>query len=547
MNNVGDIGLGLQLDGKGYKKQIKQFGDYGSNQLQSSFSSTFKSIGKLAVAAFSIKAITDFSASCLKLGSDLTEVQNVVDVAFPAMNSQVNDFAKNAITQFGLSETIAKRYAGTFGAMSKAFGFTEQASADMAMELTGLAGDVASFYNLSPDEAYTKLKSVFTGETESLKDLGVVMTQSALDQYALAKGYAKTTAQMSEQEKVELRMGFVTKQLSTASGDFMRTQDSWANQTRVLTLQWESFKASIGKGLIALFAPIVKGVNWVLSNLQPLADSFASLMEMLTGTKSSSGGALATTAGEITSATEGTDTLSEGLTGAGKSGEKAAKKINKAFAKVDTINKLSFDTGDSDPVESGTGGISNGSVASAVNFPEAGKQGTAFQGVLDGLISEFKRLSDIFKFGFEIGFGESAQGIERIKIGLSSIGTSIVSIFTDPKVMGAALSWIEYTTFALGSFVGSVASIGVSIGELFVGSIAKYLETNTKFIKDRLISIFDISKDSNIILGAFYAVIADIAGIFTSPQAINTGSDFIRIIYNSMMLQVDGFLRVPIQ
>lgn len=104
--------------------------------------------------------------------------------------------------------------------MAKAFGFSEKQAYDMGTTLTGLAGDVASFYNLSQDEAYTKLKSVFTGETESLKDLGVVMTQTALDSYAMANGFGKTTSAMTEAEKVALRYQFVQDQLSAAQGDF---------------------------------------------------------------------------------------------------------------------------------------------------------------------------------------------------------------------------------------------------------------------------------------------------------------------------------------
>ena len=108
----------------------------------------------------------------MELGSDLAEVQNVVDVTFTTMSDKVNEFAKNAMTSAGLSETMAKQYVGTFGAMSKSFGFSESQAYDMSTALTQLTGDVASFYNISQDLAYIKLKSVFTGETETLKDLG---------------------------------------------------------------------------------------------------------------------------------------------------------------------------------------------------------------------------------------------------------------------------------------------------------------------------------------------------------------------------------------
>ena len=157
-DSAGQIGLDLSSINR-FDRQLK------------GIQSTAKKAGAAIAAAFAVKKLVDFSAQCIKLGSDLQEVQNVVDVTFPSMSKQVNEFAKNAISQFGLSETMAKRFTGTFGAMAKSFGFNEQAAYEMSTALTGLAGDVASFYNISQDEAYTKLKSVFTGETESLKDL----------------------------------------------------------------------------------------------------------------------------------------------------------------------------------------------------------------------------------------------------------------------------------------------------------------------------------------------------------------------------------------
>ena len=176
-NSVGQIGLDLVVNQGQFNKQM------------AGIQGLAKKAGIALAAAFSVKKLVEFGAQCIELGSDLQEVQNVVDVTFPRMGSQVDAFAKEAAASFGLSETMAKRFTGTFGAMAKAFGFSEKAAYEMSTTLTGLAGDVASFYNISQDEAYTKLKSVFSGETETLKDLGVVMTQNALDAYALANGF----------------------------------------------------------------------------------------------------------------------------------------------------------------------------------------------------------------------------------------------------------------------------------------------------------------------------------------------------------------------
>ncbi len=346
---------------KKIKDHIKGIGDRSqktAKEVELNFSNGFASVAKkaagLLAGAFAIGKIKDVSAKCLELGSDLAEVQNVVDVTFPHMTAQVDKFAQSAAQSFGLSETMAKQYTGTFGAMAKAFGFTEKGAYDMASTLTGLTGDVASFYNLNQDEAYTKLKSVFTGETESLKDLGVVMTQTALDAYALANGYGKTTSAMTEAEKVSLRYAFVQDQLSAATGDFARTSGSWANQVRIMKLQMESFMATVGQGLINLFTPALKMINALIGKLATLANAFKSFTELITGQKSSGTSQIAAPVADLTdtaedaesgldSAAGAADNLSSSTKKAGDAAQKAAKKM-KSLMGFDKINRLDAPT-----------------------------------------------------------------------------------------------------------------------------------------------------------------------------------------------------------
>jgi hypothetical protein len=533
MANVGDIILGLHINDSNFQSELKASGNKGAKSLEGTFSKTFSNIAKMAAAAFSVKAISGFVSECLELGSDLAEVQNVVDTAFPNMSAQADAFAKSAMESFGLSETVAKRYMGTFGAMASAFGYNEQQAYEMSETLTGLVGDVASFYNLDSDEAYTKLKSVFTGETESLKDLGVVMTQTSLDSYALANGFGKTTDKMTEQEKVALRMAFVTDQLSMASGDFVKTQDSWANQTRILSLRMDSLKASLGKGFIAIFTPIIKYINLVLSKLQVLADSFGNLMEFLTGKKqSNSNNNVSNVSDDLTTASDSADNLSSNLDNAGTSGEEAAKKINKAFAGVDTINKLSFssDTSDSSNNNADTSAQTS---SSAVKFSDNTDETTVFSKQVSGLVDELKKLKDLFKEGFEIGFGNSFTNIEKIKTAISNIGTSLKNIFTDEDVVNAAKTWVETTAKTLGEVTGSIASIGVTIATLLVGSVSKYLSDNEEKIKGYIIKWFDIDSKRSEIIGNFSTALADIVSVFSGDTAISIGSNLIGIIVNS--------------
>ena len=320
-NADGSVIIDTRMDTQGFHK--------GATSLKrelSGLGASVKKFGGLIAAAFSVKQVVNFAKESIKLGSDLQEVQNVVDVTFTTMNKQLNDFAKNAAKTAGLSETMAKRYAGTFGAMAKSFKFTEEEAFNMATALTQMSGDIASFYNLTQDEAYTKLKSVFTGETESLKELGVVMTQTALDDFAMRKGFKKTTSQMSEQEKVALRYQFVMEQLNGASGDFLRTSNSWANQTRLLNLQFDQLKATIGKGLINALTPAVQVLNTMIEKLQVAADAFLAFTQTVFGS-----------AGD----TSGVNKVGDSVEQMGEQIEIAGKKAKKALAPFDEITKIS--------------------------------------------------------------------------------------------------------------------------------------------------------------------------------------------------------------
>nr|DAY40942.1 MAG TPA: minor tail protein [Bacteriophage sp.] len=430
----------------------------GVSAIKQSFNglgSAVKKIGLLIGGAFAVGKLAQFGKECVELGSDLTEVQNVVDVTFTTMSDKVNEFAKNAMTSAGLSETMAKRYVGTFGAMSKSFGFSEAQAYDMSTALTQLTGDVASFYNISQDLAYIKLKSVFTGETETLKDLGVVMTQSALDQYALANGYGKTTSEMTEQEKVALRLAFVQKQLSAASGDFIRTSDSWANQVRVMQLQLQSLKATVGQGLINIFTPVLKVINVLLGKLATLANAFKSFTELITGKKSSgqtsgSGaglagtGAIADAADQYGQAADNAEKLAD----ANKDNAAATKKVNKEtksyLSSLDEIHKATSTGSNSSSTpssSSGSGGAGNSGLPSSVGNVDYGNLAEG-ETALDKISDSAKKLADLLKKlwkPFQDAWKKEGKNtIDAANIALSgiaklakSVGKSLVEVWTN--------------------------------------------------------------------------------------------------------------------
>lgn len=420
--SIGTISLDMILNSAKFKKQLDNVQNQ-ANLASQKIADSLKKIGTTITTAFSVAAITAFGKSCIELGSELAEVQNVVDVTFNKLSGSVNKWSKEAAASYGLSETMAKKYVGTFGSMAEAFGFTEQQAYDMSTTLTGLTGDVASFYNIDQDLAYTKLKSVFSGETETLKDLGIVMTQSALDQYALANGVGKTTAKMTEAEKVTLRYKFVQDQLKNATGDFARTQDSWANQTRILQLRFDSLKATIGQGLINAFNPVLKVINSLIGRVSVLADKFKAFTDQIFG-NAGDGSAVSTDLADASNSASdlatNADTTSTALNNIADKAEKAKRSI----AGFDRLNVLS----------------SNDTSASATDTPNTAAAtsstekslGSALSNAVDGLAAKWdakgKKVIDSMKNAF--------SGVKSAVIGICDSWKRVWSNGAGEKVIG---------------------------------------------------------------------------------------------------------------
>ena len=190
----------------------------------------------------------------VKLASDLTEVQNVVDVTFGKNKNAdtINDWAKNAASAFGLSELQAKKFNGTMGAMLKSMGLSDDAVLDMSTSMTGLAGDFASFYNLPIEEAFQKIRSGISGETEPLKELGINMSVANLEAYALSQGIDKSYNSMTQAEQAALRYNYLMAASADAQGDFARTNDTLANQLRIAQLEVQNLGGAIGMSLLPM-------------------------------------------------------------------------------------------------------------------------------------------------------------------------------------------------------------------------------------------------------------------------------------------------------
>lgn len=262
------------------KKSSTMFGSVlKANLLSDVIMSGLQSLGNLLQNA--ARKFADFVKDGISYASDLEEVQNVIDVTFGDSAEAINEFSRNAINQFGMSELSAKQFAGQLGSILKSAGVTGDALVEMSTNLVGLAGDMASFHNISLEDALSKLRSGLVGETEPLRQLGINMTVAELQAYALSKGIDESVSSMSQFDKTMLIYQYLLENTADVQGDFMRTNDSFSNQQKVLSENWKSLGASIGKSFLPYLTEAQTALNQLLTgqiNTSEFASKIISVM-----------------------------------------------------------------------------------------------------------------------------------------------------------------------------------------------------------------------------------------------------------------------------
>lgn len=281
MANDGQVVFQVDLDSKNVKaglrdvtqtieKESKAW-DKAASSSADNIDGKFSGVLKKLAAGFSAvkigKALLDIGSAAIDAASDLQEVQNVVDVTFGENAGQIEKWAKNAGKQFGLTETQAKKFSSTMGAMLKSSGLAGDKIVDVSTDLAGLAADMASFYNLDFEEAFSKIRSGISGMTMPLKELGIDMSVDTLNAFALAQGLEKTFNQMTQSEQTMLRYQYLMQATADAQGDFARTSDGYANSMRTLSTNVETLKTKLGELIIPAVNDAVAWLNGVIESI----------------------------------------------------------------------------------------------------------------------------------------------------------------------------------------------------------------------------------------------------------------------------------------
>lgn len=433
----------------------------------------------------------------IDISSDLTEVQNVVDVTFGDMAQKVEDLSKVSIKDFGMSELTVKQISSRFQAMGVAMGFAQDEMSDMSIELTKLAADMASFYNVEQEAVADSLASIFTGATRPLRTYGLDLTQATLQEWALAQGMDVNIKKMSQAEKTMLRYRYVLANTTAAQGDFLATQSSWANQTRILAQSFQQLGSVIGGALINAFKPLVAWLNRAMQSIIAFAQTVVNALGKIFGwTYEIKGGGISN---DFEDAGAGAEDMADG-TGAAKDNLKDMQKYIAAWHEVNNMTTKDDDDGGG----KGGGGGSGGGLGDA-----AAGQLVRTEGLLDKYKSDIDSLYELGEYIGKvltnamngINWGKVYEGARNFGRGLADFLNGLIS----PELFGAvgrtiagSLNTAIYAALSFGErfdWTDFGKSIATGINEFFkmfdFASLAKAINVWANGILDAIIKAID--------------------------------------------------------
>lgn len=382
---------------------------------RSGFRGLASTIGKFYATYWLVMRAVGKIGGAVDLASQLTEVQNVVDTTFGDMASKVDDFTKTSIQDFGMSELTVKQISSRFQALGTSIGIsseqvangtavankalmsqnntlykTTDSMADMSLNLTRLAGDMASFYDVDQADVAKSLQSIFSGTIAPLRRYGLDLTQATLSEWAMKNGLDANIKSMTQAEKVLLRYNYVMANTQAAQGDFAKTANTWANSVRVLKQEFQAWGSIIGSVIINALKPFVQALSKVMLKVISFTRTVADALGAIFGWTIEISGRGATA--------DGMEDIADGVGDIGDnadSSNKKAQKLKKTLLSIDEIHALDDNSDSGSGGGSGSGGSGGGGAGGGV---DSSLKKT------DGLLEKYKSsIKDLYSLGKYIG------------------------------------------------------------------------------------------------------------------------------------------------
>lgn len=393
-----------------------------SKKVKTSSKGIASAIGRVYATYWMLFRAMGMFRKAMDISSDLTEVQNVVDVTFGNMKKTMEDFAKVSLSQYGMSALTAKDIASRYQAMGVAMGFSQKKMSGMSIELTKLAADMASFYNVEQKDVAKSLEAVFTGQTMPLRKYGIDLTQATLKQWALNNGLNANIKSMSAAEKMWLRYQYVMANSQQVMGDFARTSDSWHNQLVLLSGAFQTLGSIVGGSLINAFKPFIRALNSVMLKVIQFAEVVSNALGVIFGWKYESGGGISD---DFSDAADSADDLAGSTGDAAKNTKKMADNLQ-SFDKLNVISSSNASGGSG----SGGGGAAggNGTAASGGQWVETDSLLEKYTSSIDSLYKLGEYIGDVLTKTLKgIDWDKIYKGADQFGIGLANFLNGLIS------------------------------------------------------------------------------------------------------------------------
>lgn len=408
----------------------------------------------------------DWTKNALKSGADLAEINHIVEKTFGENSDAIKAWATTAMEQYGIAENNAKHYAGTLSAMFQASGVNQQATAKMATDLVGIAGDLSSFYNIDTAVAYEKVQAAMAGMVRPLRELGIDMSVASLEQFRMAQGIEVAYSKMSQADKTMLRYQYLMHVTSMQQGDFAKTSTSAANSIRIFKAYASAFSQTIGDALLSALRYAVWWLDKLMKYLLQTAKAFQTFMHTLFGANiSGGGGAILPDVGQM-GLEDGADSaggLADGLGDAADNAKKLGK--NLSVLPFDELNQLQKNTSDANSSVA-SGGSVLGSLGNIADFDigeigdfNSNKYTEAINFFAKRLKSEFEN-HNWYKMGSLVA-EQLNKGISRLKDVFNPKGEVAQKVYSWCSAVGDTLRGFRDTlnTYNIGATIGEMVTI----------------------------------------------------------------------------------------
>lgn len=525
--NVGTIDLELLLNSDKFKSQLNGLQGQ-ANQASTLISNSLKKIGKAALAAFSVAAVTKFGKACLDVATQtsnawigLNSILTGQGKSFSQAQKFIQDYVSDGLVPLNNAVTAYKNLA--------ARGYS---SDQIKKTMTALKNSATfgrqSTYSLG--EAVQSASEGLKNENSILVDNAGVTKNVAKMWEDYAKSVGKSTNQLTQQEKINAEVNGILEETKFQMNDASIYANTYSGKVAQLNFAFTSMKTAIGNVIQPIAKMLVPVLTSAANAVTKLFTALAGLMSMF-GLKADSVETVSNGLGGVAS---NADKASDAVGGVGDSAGKTAKKLKKAstqLAGFDEMNKLSDNSDNGSSGGSGGGaGAGSSALSESLDVVTNIQQDTS---AFDGMLDKVKELASIFKSGFDSSFGN--MNFDGILGHLKNLKDTLIDIWTDPKVLSSANNYINSVIYSWGQTIGAVARIGMNIAEGLLGSIDLYLSGNKDRIKGNLIKIFDLKAEWQRISGEAYKAIGEISDVFKSNKAKKIGSSLISMFANPIM------------